>query len=160
MKLTQKLNWKSVWLVNCLSACWRTIKIQSKKDSISVADKMNSDISLLGDLWFWLLLVLEGSVSAATVWLSFLSFSLCNASTRISIRLLGECQQDASQGGDTWGEREQRQEAERWGEKGLGCVIHQSSNIGEMQVLNGRSFIYRFMPNLVLLPLSLQVLDI
>lgn len=45
-------------------------------------------------------------------------------------------------------------------EKGLGCVIHQSSNIGEMQVLNGKSFIYRFMPNLVLLPLSLQVLDI
>lgn len=55
---------------------------------------MNSDIFLLGDLWFLLLLVLESSASAATVFdfhtLTPLSLSLCNASPRISIRLLGE----------------------------------------------------------------------
>lgn len=52
------------------------MKLQRRKDSISGADKMNSDTFLLGALWFLLLLLLEGSASAATVWLSFLSLSL------------------------------------------------------------------------------------
>lgn len=161
MKVTQKLNWKSVWLANCLSVCWRIIQIQSRKDSISVADKMNSDISLLGDLIFTAV-VLEGSVSAAIVWLSFLPLLLplqC-LSKNINKTPWRECQQDASQGGGTWGEQKQRKEAEKWKENGWGWAIHQSSHIGEIQVLNERLFIYCLVLNQDLLPLSLQMLDV
>lgn len=138
MKVSQKLNWKSVWLVNCLSACWRTIKIQSKKDSISVADKMNSDISLLGDLWFLLLLVLEGSVSAATVWLSFLSLSLCNASTRISIRLLGESVSRMLPREETHEESESKDKRQRYGErKGWGVLYINPQTSGKCRCWMG-----------------------
>lgn len=68
MKVTLKPNWKYVWLANCLSMCWRIIKIQSRRrGAISAAHKMSSDISLLGDLWFLPLLVVEGSASADIV---------------------------------------------------------------------------------------------
>lgn len=84
---------------------------------------MNGDISLLGDLWFLLLLLLEGSASAATVCdfhsspsLS-LSLPLQCLSKNINKTPWRECQQDASQGGDTSGEQEQRQVAERWRER-------------------------------------------
>ncbi len=92
MKVTLKLNCKSVW-----STCWRIIEIQSRRDFISAADKMNGDISPLGDLWFFFPTVVgtrRQCVCSYSVWLSFLSLSLslsvCNASPRISIRLLGE----------------------------------------------------------------------
>lgn len=66
-------------------------------------------------------------VCCYSVWLSFSLY----ASLRISIRLLGECQQDASQGGDTWGEGEQRQRHRDGGEKGRWGATYQSWNTGE-----------------------------
>lgn len=130
MTATEKLNWKSVWLAICAISCVcrGIMKLQRRKDSISGADKMNSDTFLLGTLWFLLLLLLEGSASAATVWLSFLSLSLppplqCLPKNINKTPWRG-CQQDASQGGDTWGEREQRQEAGGWREKKSGGVLY------------------------------------
>lgn len=159
MKVTLKLNCKSVW-----PTCWRTIKIQSRRDFISAADKMNGDISPLGDLWFFTVVgTRRQCVCSYSVWLSFLplsrSRSLCLQclSKNINKTPWRESQQDASQGGGTRGEGERRREAER---KGRGYVIYQSWSIRDMEVLNERSFIYRLVLNLVLLPLSLQVLDV
>lgn len=104
---------------------------QSGRRAISAADKMSGDISLLGDLWFLLLLVVEGSASADTVCVTFIppppslsfSLSLCNASPRISIRLLGESVSRMLPREETQEERESR-EAERWREKKNRGVLH------------------------------------
>lgn len=149
MTATEKLNWKSVWLAICAISCVcrGIMKLQRRKDSISGADKMNSDTFLLGALWFLLLLLLEGSASAATVWLSFLSLSLplCNASPRISIRLLGEGvsrmlpREETHEGS---GSRDKRQEDEGGGERRAGaCYTSIPKTFGERQVLSEGSFI-------------------
>lgn len=137
MKVTLKLNWNSVCLANCLSTCWRIIKIQSRaRDAISAADKMRSDTSLLGDLWFLLLLVLEGSASAATVCVTFiplsLSLSLQCLSKNINKTPWRECQQDASRGGDTWVQGEQRGRETERGEENIYniSIPKQQGNVG------------------------------
>lgn len=124
MTATEKLNWKSVWLaifaISCV--CRGIMKLQRRKDSISGADKMNSDTFLLDALWFLLLLLLEGSASAATVWLSPLRpppTPLQCLPKNINKTPWRGCQQDASQGAETRGRKMKRK-------KERGRVIHQS----------------------------------